>query len=206
MFIERLKSKVKANEPIFTEELIELFSDFSRAQVFRYINKAKENGDIIQYDKGIYFIPKKTPFGLSSISADAIIRKKYLQNDNKVFGIYSGITLLNYFSITTQMAAVIEVVTNNESAKYREVGIKNRKFILRKARCTINNENVNAYMILQLFSEIEEDEISATAKESILTYIKRNKVNIKQITDLSKYFPGKAIKNLLRSEIIYGIA
>ena len=41
MFIERLKEKFNTNEPIFTEEVLELFPDFSRAQVFRFIKKAR---------------------------------------------------------------------------------------------------------------------------------------------------------------------
>ena len=53
MFAERLKENFNANEPIFTEEILGLFPDFSRAQIFRYINKAKADGEIIQYDKGI---------------------------------------------------------------------------------------------------------------------------------------------------------
>ena len=47
MFIERLIAKFNINEPIFTEEILDLFQEYSRAQVFRYINKAKENKEIV---------------------------------------------------------------------------------------------------------------------------------------------------------------
>jgi len=48
MFIERLSEKFNINEPIFTEEILGLFPEYSRAQVFRYIGKAKENKEIVQ--------------------------------------------------------------------------------------------------------------------------------------------------------------
>ena len=36
MFIERLSEKFNNNEPIFTEEILGLFREYSRAQVFRW--------------------------------------------------------------------------------------------------------------------------------------------------------------------------
>ena len=42
MFIEKLSKNFDTNEPIFTEEILSLFNEYSRAQVFRYIDKAKK--------------------------------------------------------------------------------------------------------------------------------------------------------------------
>ena len=63
MFIEKLSEKFNKDEPIFTEEIIELFQEYSRAQVFRYINKAKENEEIIQFSKGVYFYSERNVLG-----------------------------------------------------------------------------------------------------------------------------------------------
>ena len=46
MFIDKLTENFNINEPIFTEEILDLFKEYSRAQVFRYIDKAKENKKI----------------------------------------------------------------------------------------------------------------------------------------------------------------
>jgi len=203
MFAERLKEKFNTNEPIFTEEILGLFSDYSRAQIFRYIKKAKENGDIAQFDKGIYFIPKKTFFGVSTITADMVIEKKYLRNENKIFGVYSGIKLLNAFSVTTQMPAVVEIVTNNESAKYREIQVKNRCFILRRSRCMINKDNAAAYTILQLFSDFgKETKLNSFSRQILIDYMKEKGINGKQLLDLSLKFPPKTTQKLIGSGLL----
>lgn len=200
MFIERVKEKFGVNEPIFTEELIELFSDYSRVQVFRLIKKAKENGEIVQFDKGVYYMPRKTFFGMSTISVDSVIEKRYLWNENDVFGVYSGIKLLNAFSVTTQVPAVIEVVSNNESAKYREITIQGRRFILRRSRFKIDKENAAGYTILQLFSDFgKETKLNGLSKQILIDYMKEKGISGKQLLDLSLKFPPKTTQNLIGS-------
>lgn len=207
MFIERLKEKFNTNEPIFTEEVLELFPDFSRAQVFRFIKKSRDNNEIVQYDKGIYYIPRKTFLGYSSISADTVIEKRYLRNEENIYGVYSGIKLFNNFSMTTQMAAVIEIVTNNESAKYREIQIKNRRFILRRSRCKIDKDNAAAYTVLQLFSEFDKkDKLNENAKRRLIEYMRVTGVTKEQLFNLSMQFPSKTVKNLIGSGILNEVA
>ncbi len=133
MFIEKISEQFNVNEPIFTEEILDLFPEYSRLQVFRYIDKAKENKEIVQFTKGVYYIPNLTFWGdLSTITVDSVIKKKYIRNTNQTYGIFGGTKLLNNFSVTTQMASVIEVVTNKETTRCREIEINSRKFILRK--------------------------------------------------------------------------
>lgn len=149
MFIEKLSKNFDTNEPIFTEEILSLFNEYSRAQVFRYIDKAKNNMELIQFTKGVYYISTITFWGdLSMITTDSVVEKKYLRNSNQVYGVYSGIKLLNLFSVTTQMGATIEIVTNNETTCCRHIDINSRKFILRKSRCKIIKKNYAAYTIL----------------------------------------------------------
>lgn len=208
MFIERLSKKFNSDEPIFTEDIIKLFSDYSRAQVFRYIEKAKENKEIVQFDKGIYYIPRVTFWGgLSTIAADDIVAKRYLRNDKRIYGVYSGIKLLNNFSVTTQMPAVIEVVSNNETMRRREIELSGRKFVLRKSRCEINASNYAAYTILQLFNDFDNrDELNDSSRRRLLEYIKKQNVTQEQLFRMSANFPAKATKNLVRSGIINAIA
>ena len=42
MLVEQLKTKFNTNEPIFTNEILAMFSEYSRAYVFRLINKAEK--------------------------------------------------------------------------------------------------------------------------------------------------------------------
>ncbi len=208
MFIERLSEKFNNNEPIFTEEILGLFREYSRAQVFRYIDKAKERKEIVQFTKGVYYIPNVTFWGdLSTITADAVIEKKYLRNAEQTYGVFGGIKLLNNFSVTTQMSAVIEVVTNNETTRCREIAVNGRRFILRKSRCEINKNNYAAYTVLQLFNDFtEQDRLDEASRRRLLEYIKSRKVTQKQLLELSMQFPARATKKLIGSGVLNEIA
>lgn len=208
MFIERLSEKFNNNEPIFTEEILGLFREYSRAQVFRYIDKAKERKEIVQFTKGVYYIPNVTFWGdLSTITADAVIEKKYLRNAEQTYGVFGGIKLLNNFSVTTQMPAVIEVVTNNETTRCREIAVNGRRFILRKSRCEINKNNYAAYTVLQLFNDFtEQDRLDEASRRRLLEYIKSRKVTQKQLLELSMQFPARATKKLVGSGVLNEIA
>ncbi len=208
MFIERLSEKFNINEPIFTEEILGLFREYSRAQVFRYIHKAKESKEIVQFAKGVYYIPNVTFWGsLSTITADSVIEKKYLRNAEQTYGVFGGIKLLNNFSVTTQMAAVIEVVTNNETTRCREIDINGRKFILRKSRCEINKNNYAAYTVLQLFNDFtEQDKLDESSRRRLLEYIESRNITQRQLLELSMQFPARATKKLIGSGVLNEIA
>ena len=85
MFTERVKSSFATNEPIYTEEIIGLFPDYSRPQIFRFIREAEEKKEIVNFAKGIYYIPRNTFIGLSTITADTVIARRYLKWNGEVF-------------------------------------------------------------------------------------------------------------------------
>lgn len=147
MLMNKIREKFNINEPIFTEEIMALFPQYSRPYIFRLLNELEKDSELIRYSKGVYFIPKKTFFGLSTITADAVIEKKYLKEYNSIYGIYSGLRLLNLFSITTQVPNVIEIVTNNETMRRREINLNGRTFVLRKSRFKIDKNNASACFI-----------------------------------------------------------
>ena len=100
------------------------------------------------------------------------------------------------------MAAVIEVVTNNETTRCREIDINGRRFILRKSRCKINTDNYAAYTILQLFNDFNEhDELDDSSRRRLFEYIQERKVTRKQLLDLSIQFPARTTKKLIRSGV-----
>lgn len=82
-----------------------------------------------------------------------LLKKKYLSYKDEQFGIYSGLTLQNRMRLTTQMPMVLEITSNNESSRKREIYIKGRRFIIRKSKCEITKDNVNEYTILQLIHD-----------------------------------------------------
>lgn len=206
--IQRLKNKFRENEPIFIKEILEEFNDYSRARVFQIIKNFEEQKELIRFDTGIYYIPKKTRFGLSNISVEQVIRKKYISYKNDVYGIYGGITLKTNYLLSYQVPVTLEIITNKETMWSREIKIKNRKIIIKKSRTEINNNNVFAYTILELFSDIDmtkykEDE---SVQREIKEYIKENAIKGTDILNLSTHFPSKSLKNIIKGGLINDFA
>ncbi len=203
MLVEQLKENFNTNEPIFSKEILKMFSNYSRAYIFRLINKAEKNGEIINYDTGVYYIPTNSIIGISTITIEDVVNKKYIGYKDNFYGTYSGLSLKNMFSLTTQMSNTIEIVTNNESTRCRKITIDGRTIILRKSRCKIDCKNVYAYTILQLISEMKNvTNIDDRGKKTIIKYMKENKVNVDDLFSLAKFFPAKTIKNLMYSGVL----
>ncbi len=203
MFIDRLKTKFNTNEPIFTNEILEMFSEYSKAYVFRLIKKAENEGEIINFAAGVYYIPTKSIIGTSTITVEDVINKKYIGYKDDVYGVYSGLNLQNMFSITTQMPNTIEIVSNNESMRCRQIMIDGRTIILRKSRCKIDKANAQAYTILQLLSEIEiPTDLDYRAKDSITKYMRENQITNDDLISLAKVFPAQTIKKLIYSGVL----
>ena len=202
MLVERLKTKFNTNEPIFTNEILEMFSEYSRSYIFRLIDKAEKKGEIINFDMGVYFIPTKTIIGTSTITVEDVVNKKYVNYKDDVYGIYCGLNLQNMFSVTTQMPNTIEIVSNNESMRCRKIMIDGRTIILHKSRCKIDRFNAQAYTVLQLLSEMGKiTDINDRAKESIIRYMKENRVSNTDLVSLARFFPAQTIKNLMYSGV-----
>lgn len=207
MFIKKLREKFNIDEPIFTNEILELFDEYTCAYVFRLINKAKDAGELVQFDNGVYYIPQKTVLGLSTITADDVINKKYLRNGDEVYGVYSGLKLQNIFSVTTQMPNTVEIVTNNETMRKRQVEIDGRRFILRKARCPISKLNADAYTVLQLFNDIgTQIRLDDSAKDKVVNFIRKNNVSARELMNLATVFPAQTTKSLIVNGVLNEIA
>ena len=207
MFINIIKNKFKIDEPILTDDIIMLFPNYNRTYIFRLINDAIKKGELVKFSRGVYYLPRQTELGLSSITADDVIERKFICENNKVFGIYDGISLLNSFFITTQVPNVIEIVTNNETMRKRTIIIDGRTFILRKSRFTITKNNVNVYIILQLFNNISLTEnINSFSKEKIISFINENRISQEMLLKNSLRFPSIVLKNIVRSGILNEVA
>ena len=104
------------------------------------------------------------------------------------------------------MASVVEIVSNNESAKYREIEVNNRRYILRKARCEITDENIGAYTVMQFFCDInKDDQLEESSVRKLKEYIKKKKISSNEIFAMAKIFPARATKMLIGSGLLNGI-
>lgn len=206
MFIEKIRKSFKVGETIFAKEILQLFPEFTKTYVYRLLKESIDNEQLIKFSRGIYCIPKKTSFGYSSLSSNAVASQKYISDGNMVYGLYSGLTLLNNFAISAQVPNVIEIVTNNEATRKRTIEINGVKFILRKSRFPITKDNYNYYTVLQIFQELGTNtKINSFSKQQIKDYIKKNSLEEKELIRLAMRFPAQTLKNLIVSEVINGI-
>lgn len=206
MLVEKLKTKYDYNEPIFTNEILDLFKEYSRAYVFRLIAKAEKQGQIIRFDAGVYYMPTKNIIGISTITVDDVVKKKYIGYKDDIYGVYSGLNVQNMFSFTTQMSNTIEIVSNKETMRCRRVIMDGRTIILRKSRCLIDKTNAGAYTILQLLTEVGKNKkIGTRERNSILKYMQQNKVNKQDLLSLVGFFPAQTAKNLINGGLLYDI-
>ena len=203
MLIEKLKEKYKVGEPIFIEDILLLFPEYTRAYVFRLIKRAEANGEIYKFSRGVYYLPKESFFGFSTLTPSMVANNKYVSDGEEVYGIYSGQTLLNQFALSSQVPNIVEIITNNEATRKRVVDIEGMKFILRRSRFDINKDNYRYYALLELFLELGfNPNMEEFEKQLIKNYMKENDIDQKKLIKYGMEFPAQALKNLIGCEVI----
>ena len=202
--IDRLQNRFGTNEPIFTNEILEEMGEYSRPRVFQLLKKAEQDGKLVKFDKGVYYIPTETRYGKSLISVEQVVRKKYISDNDDVFGIYGGLQMQQSFMLTYQVPTAIEVVTNNETTWVRETKLRGRNVILRKSRLPITRENVDAYTLLELFSNIDMKKYfnDTSVQREVLDFIRKKAIKGKDVYALVGAFPAKTTRNIMESGII----
>ena len=199
--ISRLKKKFQTNEPIFTEEILATWSEYSRPRVFQLLKEFCENGAIVKYAIGVYYLPSLSFWGASlPLSAVKVAEKRYLQTNGQVFGYYSGLTLLNMVGLTNQVPNIREIVTVNEATRVREVTIGKTKFLVRRAKTEITDQNASILQILEIFNTINQP-LEKYQTDNILALAGNRQIDGKLATKCAKYYPKRALQNLRNSEI-----
>lgn len=201
---EYLLQQYGTNEPIISADIS--FKEYSRPWVMKQLQTLCEDGKLIRFEKGIYYIPTDTVFGKSILNPRKVIEKKYINDGENTIGYYSGITFQNRLKLTTQMPNVIEIYTNNETTNVRDVMVGKQKVILRKARTTINSTNVAVLSFLEMMNDIIPRSLDSEKKSRIAEYINNNGITKQEIISYASVFPDKVMRNLIESEAIFSVA
>lgn len=192
------------NEPIVSAQIT--FKEYSRPWVMKQLKSLCEEGKLIRFEKGIYYIPTDTVFGKSILNPRKVIEKKYINDGENIIGYYSGITFQNQLKLTTQMSNVIEIYTNNETTNVRDITVGKQKVILRKARTTINSANVAVLSFLEMMNDIIPRSLDSEKKNRIAEYINKSGITKQDIISYMAVFPDKVMRNLIESEAIFSVA
>lgn len=200
---ESLLQQYGTNEPIISTDIS--FQNYSRPWILKQLKVLCEEGKLVRYEKGIYYIPTKTIFGNSILNPRKVIEKKYIKNGEEILGYYSGLILQNQFKMTTQMPNIIEVYTNNETSNVRDIMVGKQKVLLRRARTTITKDNVAVLCFLEMMNEITPKSLDNDKKNIITDYISTNGITRKDILSYTNFFPDKVMRNLIESEAIFNV-
>lgn len=182
------------------------YKEYSKAWIKKEVKKLCAEDKLVRFDKGVYYIPTDTILGKSVLNPRKVIRKKYINDGSKTIGYFSGTTLTNSLGLSMQVPNIIEIYTNNEQSRVREVPIGKQKVILRRARTEINDENVSTMCFLELMNFTDSTFYNDEKREKVIKYIKEMGINRKKILQCSPYFPDKAMRTMVESELIYEIA
>ena len=195
----------KPYEPIFTADIdIDMVGNSLRPK----LKELCDSGKLCRYEAGVYYLPGKMKLkGLTPISASAVARSRYVNRRGKVRGYYSGYTFANQIGLSLQVPYVQEIVTNEASAKVREIDIKGQKFIIRKPKAEVTEENVYTLQFLDFLSDIDKylDGSSENIFDKLEKLIKDEKITKELIDTYISLYPTKVYKNLYETGVVYAI-
>ena len=191
---EYLISNYKPNEPIFVSDIQLSVSDVNLRQMFKVLC---DSGKIKRFDTGIYYLPKVSRLkGGVPLGADTVARYKYVSRNGRIDGYYSGYTFANQLGVTTQVPYTLEIVSNNASAKVREVNLQGRKVLLRKAKIPITKENYKVLQLLDFLKDVEQymDEKSEELYNRIKRYIEDEQIRKNEVDLYIRQYPDRIFR------------
>lgn len=195
-------NKFPCDEPILISEIEAIFPERSKPWIDKAIKTMVDNNYIKRFSTGVYYIPRKTIFGESVLSAQKVIEKKYIQNDTDTYGYISGLMLLNKIGLTTQVPNTITLTTNNEASRGRKVTIGNQAVYIMKSNAKITRENYRVLQFLEAIKLVDPAELDYIEKFNLEKYISDNKITLNDISKYSLYFPDYVSKRLLGGALI----
>ncbi len=207
MVYDYIIENYKEMEPIFISDIRP--NSISRSALVQQLTTMCKNGTLKKYDKGIYYIPKKSKLNINlGPNADIVARYKYISNGKIVNGFYSGHTFANQIGLSTQVPTIVEIVSNNCSAKYRDVEIGKRHFIVRKSILPVNSANVYILQLLELLKNIDAyiDTDYNEAKPKIYKFIENHNIKKQDIDQYIRNYPISVFKNYYEMELEHVLA
>ena len=157
-----------------------------------------------RFDNGVFYIPSQSRLkGGEAIAAGTVAKYRYIIRRGKIEGYYSGYTFANQVGLTSQVPVTIEIVSNEASAKVRDIKIKDQIIRLRKPKTTVTKENAKVLQFLDLLCEVERlsDESEDTISKRLRDIIKKQNIQKQDIDSYISLYPLKVYKNFYEMEL-----
>lgn len=196
-----LKERYAPNEPIFTKDVFALCEGDPRSTVYARLRRAVQKGEIAKADRGVYYIPTRTPLGRSVLPSLKPLVKKYIFDGEDIQGYWGGLMLENQEGLTTQNPTVLEIVTNKATRRLRRLGARAgyRDVLIRPPRVEVTKANVEALKFLDLVTALPE----RVEKETIGELEgKAKRLDARTVLSLLGSYPAKTAKKLAESGLL----
>jgi hypothetical protein len=207
-FSKYLQDKFGINEPIYLEEIN--YENYSRSWVLSELRKLVEKEELKRFDKGIYYFPIKREWGDSIIDTNKVIERRFISDGNEVYGYITGLSLWNKSGLSTQVPNLLEVATNKESTRVRDIYVGFLRVRARKSRTEITKDNAITLQFLDLMNIMQPSEsLDGVERFRLNRFVKNIKeagVTKETISQYIGLYPAKAYKNLIESGVIYDFA
>ncbi|MBD5497066.1 MAG: hypothetical protein HDR11_04760 [Lachnospiraceae bacterium] len=195
------------NEPIFINELcVPNMSDSAKRQA---VKRLSASGFLKRYDTGIYYIPKPSKLlETSYLDPYLVITRKYVKNNAETYGYITGASFANQLGLTTQMPAVLEIVTNKEATKGRVLTIGGQTVRIKRPILPITDSNAPVLQFLDTLSQAERySELNKSEMINRLkAYLRQRQFTQKQLSDVATALTGNTAKKLIEWGMIYEFA
>ena len=195
------------NEPIFLNELS--VDGMSENAIRQSVKRLVAGGFLERYDNGIYYIPKRNGLlGKSYLDPSVVVMRKYVKSKVEIYGYVTGISFANQLGLTTQMPAVIEVVTNREATNGRVVTVGKQRVRIKKPTVFVSDSNAELLQFLDGVSQAEKyTELSIEDTRDVLrAYVRRMCFTKEQLAEVSPVLTGATAKRLIEWGMIYEFA
>lgn len=189
--------KFTPDEPILVEDIIRMFPDRSRQWVDNTLSNMTASKQLIRYSTGVYFIPSTTGRGYSRLNPYKVIEKKYIKDENSVYGYYGGEWLLWKMGIVPRHSEVMTIVSNHERSRGRRVKVGKVDLYVSKAPTEINKENQWVLQLLEVIRLVDVNELPDMERNQLVNFILDHKITITDVRQYCEYFPDVVSKRIL---------
>ncbi len=189
-----------------TTYISQKLSKFPQGRIFSYEDLSIDNeqllaaskalsrlvaqGTIMRFQKGKYYVPKQSMFGILKPSDTAIL-DSYLFENKKQVAYITGMKLYNSLGLTTQVPTTVTIASWN-----KQININTGSFRLKSKRSylTVTRKNVPYLQLLDVIKDFKR--IVDSNNEEVLFFLKE-KLNgysiaeLKRLVGYAKNYPPK---------------
>jgi hypothetical protein len=123
-----------------------------KESVIKALNRMAQAGKIAKLSKGKYYKPEKTVFGNLQPEQKQVV-KDLLEEDGKVTGYLTGLSIFNKLGLTTQVSNTIQIAKNQTRPRFKRERYT-VSFI--KQKNTITRENIPMLQILDAIRYVKK--------------------------------------------------